>query len=152
MPKFDPRALLKDAKARKGLASPAILGGLRTGAVVEVTDSSITWPESRLPGAGPRTGHPRRRAIVVQRQEWIRAADPPTLLVVPCSASHSGLVLGCDLEIPDDEPHFTKERVVAYVSLIQPVLKSDVVRVLGDLNDPTRTAFLTKLAAIVDLG
>jgi mRNA-degrading endonuclease toxin of MazEF toxin-antitoxin module len=148
---FEAKKRMKEALAERGLAVPEILHRLKTGSVVLVNDSAISLPEGRLPKAGPRTMHEKRRAIVVQRKMWINAAEPPTLLVVPCSAS-ADKVLPCDLQIPDDEPHFTKEKIVAFVSLIQPVLKSDVTSVVGDLCDGTRIELLKKLASIVDLG
>jgi hypothetical protein len=50
---------------------------------------------------------------------------PRTVLIVPCSASQTEPQRG-DFSVPDGTPGFTKSNVVAYATLIMPILKTDL--------------------------
>lgn len=123
------------AKAR-GLASSEIVKDMTPGAVFIARDPAIQFPESRLEGAGTRDIHATRRVIVVQARELNARQSPKTLLVVPCSAS-STICGEWDFEIPDGENAFDKPKVVAYASLVQPILKRDLEKFVGNLTDGT---------------
>lgn len=122
-------------KAR-GLASSELVRHMAPGAVFIARDPAIQFPESQLEGAGARDLHAGRRVIVVQARELNARQSPKTLLVVPCSAS-SALCGEWDFEIPDGETAFDKPKVVAYASLMQPILKRDLVKFVGNLTDGT---------------
>ena len=149
---FDAAKKLAEALAATGLARPDLAREFRPGAVCSLNDAAIDFPTDRLPGAGERTEHGRRRAIVMQCRPWSQSKAPPTLLVVPCSASHRGGLGPWDVHIPDETPGFTKEKVVAYTSLVQPVLKSDVVVVHGHVDADTLQVLFRTLAQLLDLS
>lgn len=91
--------------------------------------------------------------IVVQNVLHSQRADPRSILVVPCSASHSGVVALWDFRIPDTEPAFSKPGVVAYPSLVQPILKSRLLVHAGDLSPESLVelqALLTMLLGLAD--
>jgi len=133
----DLRAKIERAKKAAGLAPKEIIAAAKPGAVFAVKDDVIALPEERIEGSGVRTLHETRRAIVV--------------LVVPCSASAKGPVASCDLEIPQGEPGFDAPRVVAFASLIQPVLKADLDKHYGQISDETLLKLQTVIAVNLDL-
>ena len=116
-----------------------------------MNDRSINFPKERLPSAGPRDYHGTRRVIIVQAQVYCRAASPITLVVVPCSASSSE-VGPCDMVLPDGENGFTEPKVVAYVSLMQPVLKSDLDKHCGQLRPDTLDDLQRLVMKTLELG
>lgn len=122
--------------AKVGLASPSLIRNARPGAVYLVKDKSVDLPETRIPGAPPRAAHPFRHVIVVQSETMCRSGKPPTVLVVPCSASRGGAE-SWNFEVPGSEVAFNKPVVVALTSLVQPVLKSDLESYLGELTPQT---------------
>lgn len=130
----DAKARSKHAAAALGLAPKGLLADARPGAVYTVEDRAVALPEARIPGAPARTAHAERRIILVQSAALATAAAPKTLLVVPCSASQGG-PSAWDLRVPPGEPAFDKSMVVAFTSLVQPILKSDVMAYLGQLTD-----------------
>jgi hypothetical protein len=148
---FDARRLLAAALAR-GLERPEFTGSFGPGTVVSLKDEAIDFPTDRLPNAGARTVHDFRRAIILQVREWANANRPVTLLVVPCSASHRGDVGAWDVRIPDGTAGFTKPSIVAYTSLIQPVLKSDVEAIHGNLDAATLLLLVRTLSRLLDLA
>ncbi len=117
MGKLDLDALQARVAASTGVADPGALSKLRPGAVFEVRDDLI-----RFPGDRPRTWHDFRRVIVVQSHGMLGPVLPETVSVVPCSASQHGARRG-DFAVPDGEKAFTKPGVVAYATLLMPVLK-----------------------------
>ncbi|WP_434047127.1 MULTISPECIES: type II toxin-antitoxin system PemK/MazF family toxin [Sorangium] len=131
---FDHRGVA--ARAR-GLAPPAISAKLRPGAVCHVDNSLVVFPEGRLPRAGEPAQHEKRWVIVVQSMRLSTSADPKTILVVPCSASHRGDAGPWDYELPPGEEGFTRPRVVALASLVQPFLKGEMLTHIGQLKQRT---------------
>jgi len=117
MGKLDLDAIQARVAAITGMADPDALSKIRPGAVFEVRDQLI-----RFPGDKPRTWHEFRRVIVVQAHAMLGPALPATVSVVPCSASQDGALRG-DFDVPDGEKAFTKPGVVAYATLLMPVLK-----------------------------
>jgi hypothetical protein len=140
----DAKARMKQASADVGLAPKGLLADARPGAVYTVRDVAIALPETRIPKAPARTVHAERRIILVQSAALATAASPKTLLVVPCSASQGG-PSAWDLRVPPDEPAFDKSMVVAFTSLVQPILKSDVMAYCGQLTDASLDLLLARL-------
>jgi hypothetical protein len=122
----------------------------RPGAVFSLTSDVVTFPEERLDEHPPRTTHPRR-VIVVQARAHCTGPDPLTILVVPCTASFRGEPGPWDFRIPDGEPGFTSEGVVALLALLQPVLKIDLRRCEGTIGNPTLLELQSRLAAYLAL-
>lgn len=128
------------ATKAKSLASPTLIRDARPGAVFTVDDGSIGFPGSQEPGAGPRTEHPTRYAIIVQAHVLCTSMVPNTVLVVPCSASSRQRAGAHDFDVPDTETAFSKENIVAYVSLVQPIRKGALRVFKGDLAPATLEA------------
>lgn len=118
-----------------GLAPTSLIAKATPGAVYVVQDAAIAFPTERIPDSGRRTEHVTRRAIVVQAATHCRTSSPKTILVVPCSCS--GAAGPCDMPLPDGEPGFDAPGVVAYASLVQPILKSELVDHRGQLSSDT---------------
>ncbi len=131
----DLRALLEKAgatRSQRGLAAPE--ARLCQGAVYVIprepetpgrlAESVVAFPALRLPGAGPRADHDYR-VIVLTPSALCDDDELNTVHVVPCSTSARGLCSPHDLEIAATEFGFSKANR-AYVSIIQPVLKSDL--------------------------
>lgn len=116
-------------RQREGHAPDKLTGQLQMGAVCIIKDEAIHFPEDRLRPAGTRSLHESRRVILLQRTEICQRDDILTVLVAPCTGSHQGAVPPWSFRIPDDEPGFTKSGVVAMMSILQPVLKRDIIRV-----------------------
>lgn len=119
------------------------------GAVFAVKDDLIVFPEERLPGAGPPTEHVTRRVILVQALPLIRSASLKTVLIVPCSASST--VGASDVSIPDGESGFDAKNVVAFTSLVQPILKSDLGSFKAVVGDKTLGDIMEKLTTLMSL-
>ncbi len=134
-----------------GLATPALARHIRPGAVFAIRDEAVDFPESQLATAGPRTRHPTRRAIVVQAAVWGSSKRPRTVLVVPCSASQSAPTPPWDIQVPGGTPGFDAPNVVAYTSLVQPVLKSDLEAYYGDVDLVFLGSLRARLAQVLDL-
>lgn len=115
------------------------------GDVVVVEDVAVDFPTERLRASGARASHPGRYVVIVQGSAMNDDDRVKTLSVVPCSASFRGGVPAEDFEIPADEPAFTKARVVAYASLLQAVLKSDVKARMGQLRPATLGGLLGRI-------
>jgi hypothetical protein len=130
--------------AKYGLAPPEIIRHARPGAVFVVKDEAIAFPQERVPDAS-RTEHETRRVIVCNDLALCRATAPNTLLVVPCTASQ-GEVSDWHLAIPSDEPAFTAAKVVALTQLVQPILKSDLIRFVGVLTAGTFVRLQARVA------
>lgn len=133
----------------RGLAPKELLPDLWPGAVFTAKDEAIQLPESRLSPEG-RSLHETRRVIVVGPRPVCIAARPPTLLVIPCSASWVGTHL--DLELPLDAEGFDKHPVWAFPSLVQPILKSDLVRFCGRLERPLLDELLARVLLSLDIS
>ncbi len=116
-----------------------------------IRDEAIEFPEGRLESAGARTSHTTRRAIVVQAAVWGNTKRPRTVLVVPCSASQSPPVPPWDIQVPTGTPGFDAPLVVAYTSLVQPVLKADLVKCYGDVDLSFLGLLRERLAQVLDL-
>jgi hypothetical protein len=136
MPSWEDRARAsREALRKQGLAPKNILDAMQRGAVFRCRDEALDLPN---PEPNARNLHAFRPVIVAQ-SEYLRDRDPNTALVIPCSASARRPVGGWAYELPADERAFTKEAVVAYPHLLQPVLMSDLHEHLGDLS-PTAWA------------
>lgn len=129
MTKRQASSLKERARRAQGLAPPDLIRPASPGAVYKIKDEAIQFPLERLPDAGPRSKHTVRWVIVAQAANFCRSAVPQTISVVPCSAS-SVIPGPCDLLL-ENESGFTEAKVVAYVSMLQPVLKSDLVEFCG---------------------
>jgi hypothetical protein len=139
--------MARDAKARAaahGLAPRELIENTRPGAVFTVKDIAIQLPEERIPNAPPRTPHPNRRVIIMQEEALSQAAEPKTLLVIPCSASRGGAERW-NFGVPMGEPGFDKPVVVAFTTLAQPILKSDLDAFCDQITDDTLTALRRRL-------
>ena len=119
---------------RQGLAHPELVDKIKPGAVFIVKDENVALPDERREGAPARSMHDTRRVIIVQSAALNAKANPNTVSVVPCSASGPGAACPWDLLLVDEEP-FTKQRVVAYVSLQQPMLKSELLAYQGQISE-----------------
>ena len=108
------------AAAASGLANPGSLAHMLPGAVFEIDDSLVKFPENPA-----RIPHLLRRVVIVQGFKYLGSGLPRTVLVVPCSSSRAGAERG-DYDIPPDEPGFTAPSVVAYATLVMAVLKTDL--------------------------
>lgn len=143
MAKIDLNAIQARVASRTGLADPGAVSKIQPGAVFEIADDLV-----RFPGDATRTWHELRRVIVVQAHSLLGPVYPDTVSVVPCSASQTGARRG-DFLVPDGEKAFTKPNVVAYASLLMPVLKkaltSDGYR--GQLSAEAYGALLGRIAA-----
>lgn len=124
-------------RQRAGHAPDSLTGQLQMGAVCIIRDEAIQFPEDRLRPAGTRSLHESRRVIALQRTEICQRDDILTILVAPCTGSHKGDVPPWSFRIPDDEPGFTKSGVVAMLSLLQPILKRDIIKVEAVLSPMT---------------
>lgn len=147
--KFDLAAAISRSP---GPAPKALIQLAEPGAVFSVLDASITFPTDRKATAGARDTKPMRRVVVLQCTMFCQSGQPETLLVVPCSASTS-LGVG-DLRIPEGEAGFTGSRVIALTSLVQPILKSDLVKHHGNVSVDTlvelRRSVFTLLSLTTD--
>jgi hypothetical protein len=143
----DPRAYANKAQAARniGLAPSEVIKEARPGAVFAVKDDAIVFPEERL--GGTRAKHATRRVILIQLPKLIVAARPCTVSVVPCSASQGAASGNWDLLLPSGEEAFDEPKVVAYASLLQPILKSDLVKCYGHLRDSTLLQIQSMIAA-----
>lgn len=133
---------IKAAIARsKGLATPELIRTAAPGAVYLAEDRAIALPNERL--GGTRTTHVHRWVIVFQSASTCNALDPKTVLIIPCSASsRAGM---CDLALPSTETVFDKP-TVAFATLLQPILKSELFEYKGVLTDDTLVALQALVA------
>jgi hypothetical protein len=122
MSKLDIEAILEKVAAKTGSADPRAVEHLRPGAVFEVADKLVHFPNEVR-----RKWHDFRRVVIVQAFGLLGPVAPDTVLVVPCSASQHG-ARTWDFAVPPDEPGFTRNDVVAYASLVFPVLKAALTR------------------------
>lgn len=142
----DPRVYAGKAEAarKQGLAPRELIQQARPGAVFAVNDEAIAFPGERLHGS--RKMHETRRVIIVQDAQLNILRNPNTVSVVPCSASQTGPVGDWEFSIPSGEEAFDAASVIAYLSLLQPVLKSDLVKCYGCLRDVTLLKIQMRIA------
>lgn len=140
---FDPRsaaARLARAKASGGLAPKGLVKQMTPGAVFLVRDEAVD-----MPTAGARRLHDFRHVLIVSATALNRATRPNTLMVVPCSASHTTADY-YDVAVPRGEGGFDPSKtIVAVTSLVGPVLKSDLEKHLGDVTDDTLQAIHARI-------
>jgi hypothetical protein len=143
MAKLDLDAIQRLVASRTNVSDPSAVSKSKPGAVFEIADDLV-----RFPGEASRTWHEARRVIVVQAHGLLGPVQPETVSVVPCSASQKGVRRG-DFLIPEGESAFTKPHVVAYATLLMPVLKraltGDGYR--GQLSDEVYGRLLATIAA-----
>jgi hypothetical protein len=58
-------------------------------------------------------------------------------MAIPCSSSGTGAASPWDFLIPEGENGFDKPRVIAYVSLVQPILKTDLNQYVDQVSKET---------------
>ncbi|ACG72647.1 hypothetical protein AnaeK_1416 [Anaeromyxobacter sp. K] len=89
--------------------------------------------------------------IICNSSLLCQAASPKSVIVVPCTASARGPLADWHVEIPETEPAFSKDRVVALANLIQPILKSDLIECVGVLTAGTFVRIQTVVAGNLGL-
>jgi len=135
------------AAAAQGMAPRALIQQAKPGAIFTVVDKAIAFPNERLPGAGARLLHSVRPVVVMMARLRCTSSQPNTLLVVPCSSSHKGMVGDWDLAVPSSERAFRNHPTVAYASLVQPILKSELDERWGDVSPEFLVALQRVLAS-----
>jgi len=98
---------------------------IRAGDVYVVDDRALN-----LPSALTRTMHESRHVIVVQSERFTNLPQQKTVMVVPCSKSYGIGPFDCEFE---DENGFAPGVVKVFVSLIQPLLKTDLGKRKGSI-------------------
>lgn len=148
MAKLDLDAIQRLVASRTNVADPSAVSKTAPGAVFEIPDDVI-----RFPGDPARSWHEMRRVVVVQAHGLLGPVQPATVSVVPCSASQREVRRG-DFLIPDGEDGFTKPNVVAYATLLMPVLKKALTGdgYRGRLSDETYGRLLATIAANLGIG
>jgi hypothetical protein len=120
----------------------------RPGAVWLIKDEVLVWPEGR---DKPR-GHEHHRVILLQDEELCRPSmGPATVMVIPCSSSGTGGAARWDYLLPEGEEGFDKPRIIAYVSLIQPILKTDLNQYNGQVSKETLTELKARAQWIMSI-
>ncbi|WP_437336080.1 type II toxin-antitoxin system PemK/MazF family toxin [Sorangium sp. So ce394] len=136
-----------DLKAAAERAS-AVQSRTRPGAVYLILDEVLNWPDSR---DKPR-GHKHHRVILLQDEELCRPnRGPATIMVVPCSSTGVGAAAPWDFVLPEGESGFDKPRVVAYTSLVQPILKTDLNQYLGQVSKSTLTEIKARAQLVLSI-
>lgn len=121
-----------------GLASPDLAPFILPGAIFHAEDKAVAFVTDRIPGASIRTPHERRPVIVLQSKEHCQNRRLKTVQIVPCSSSHrTWPPESWNFPVPANERAFTKPRVVALLGQAQPILKSELIEHLGDLDPET---------------
>ena len=148
MAKLDLDAIQRRVASMTNIADPSAVSKTVSGAVFEIPDDLV-----RFPGDPPRTWHEVRRVIVVQAHGLLGPVLPDTVSVVPCSASQKGVRRG-DFLIPEGEGAFTKPNVVAYATLLMPVLKKALTGdgYRGQLSHEAHGRLLATIAANLGIG
>lgn len=148
MAKLDLDAIQAKVASLSGIADPDALSRLKMGAVFEIADDLVPFPHDKN-----RTWHEMRRVIVVQADSLLGPVEPRTVMVVPCSASQNDVRRG-DYVLPKDEPGFTRPHVVAYATLVMPILKSALTLdgYRGQLTDETLAQLRARIAQNLGLG
>lgn len=136
--------------AKFGLASPEIAGKIHPGAVFVVKDEAIDFPEDALPGA-TRTMHETRRVIVCTALHLCQTRSPKSVMVVPCTASRTSAPASWHFQIPDGEPGFSADCVIALPQITQPILRSDLIKYVDTIRTGTLVALQAKIAEILGL-
>ena len=126
---------------------------IRPGAVFLIEDNLVVFPKERLDGAGARKLHDFRWVIVLQGPAY-QSLDYPLVNVVACSAS--SVVTTGEFQMPQDEMSrqpcaFDKPSVVAFTNLVQPCLKIDLKKHMGDLLPTTRASFFAQVVKVLGL-
>jgi len=148
MAKLDLDAIQRRVASLTNVADPSAVLKTQPGAVFEIPDDLV-----RFPSDPRRTWHEARRVIVVQAHGLLGPVQPDTVSIVPCSASQKGARRG-DFLIPEGEGAFTKPNVVAYATLLMPVLKKALTGdgYRGKLSDETYGQLLAIISANLGLG
>jgi len=136
-------------RQKQVLASKDVIRDARPGAVYTVTDAAIRFPAT---DEASRSYHAVRWVILIQSTRLCQAASPRTVLVLPCSSSHRGKLGSYDLSVPRGTDGFDAEAVVAYVSLIQPILKADLKQYQGFVGMEFLSDIWRTLASVVGLS
>lgn len=147
MANIDLAAIQERVAQQTGNVNPGVSALLRPGAVFEIDDKLINFPNNT--GRGP---HEFRRVIVVQGDFYLGVGLPETALIVPCSASQPETTFG-NFSIPSGEKAFTKPNVVAYTTLVMPVLKCHFEQKnhRGNLTPATLGALRARVAQVLGL-
>jgi hypothetical protein len=127
---------------------------IKGGAVFLMKDEAVVFPEARLEGAGPRNLHEFRWAIVLQGPGDYQALDYPLVHVIPCSSSSTPVRGTFPLpqeELQRDGSPFTAASVLAYTNLVQPCLKTELVRHRGNLLSDTYGRLCAQVVRVLGL-
>lgn len=133
-----------------GQAPPEVAPHVLAGAVFVVDDAVIQLPESRLPGGMARRTHETRRVVILSPSLWCQDGTLTVVQVAPCSGHPPATPAHpLDLQLATaDEPGFTLAARI-YVSLAQPILKSDLREPpLGTVREETLAALLARWARL----
>lgn len=130
----DLKALGQKAQKNALLAPKGVIVTAQPGAIYVAKDEHLRFPVSEA--IGKRERKFVRPVVVVQDRQLSRAGDPQTILVVPCSST-SPTPNPWDYLIPGDEEAFDRAHVIAYTSLVQPIVKAALVEYKGQLRPQT---------------
>lgn len=126
---------------------------IKAGAVFLMEDNLVVFPKERADGAGARQGHSLRWAIVLLGPGFYDLTYP-LVHVVPCSASSQagkGEYQIPRLEMDRQPCIFDKPVVVAFANLVQPCLKADLVKHMGNLLPSTLAGVQAQAARALGL-
>jgi hypothetical protein len=135
---------VNDALRRRAakLRAAGVVEGIEQGAVYQVKDAEV-----RLPGGERRRPKPFRRVVIMQANSPNQDPSHPTVLVVPCSSSVPPGKF--DTEFENHPNGFTCEEPTVFLSLVQPMLKSELGKREGKLErqdfEKLREAFIDRL-------
>jgi mRNA-degrading endonuclease toxin of MazEF toxin-antitoxin module len=119
-----------EAARKQGLLPRDQLKDLAPGAVWWAQDEFVQLPEERVE-TGDREIHARRPVVVFQSLHLCAASRPVTVLIAPCSTKTDRAGAG-DLMLLETGP-FDAKTVVVYLTLLQPLLKRELVKFMGHL-------------------
>jgi mRNA-degrading endonuclease toxin of MazEF toxin-antitoxin module len=141
-------------RAHVARASGAAPRSFVAGDVFLTADEIVVLPEERASDS-KRNFHPSRYVVVLQSENASSHVNQKTVLVAPCSASHPPGPFDHEF---DSENGFSERDVTVYTSLVQPLLKTDLVTHRGRLSEgglrelQLRVAALFDFASAIDLG
>lgn len=126
---------------------------IKGGAVFLMSDELVVFPKERLGSAGDRNLHPFRWAIVLLGPGY-QKLEYPLVQVIPCTASSAPG--DGETAIPQEEMRrspciFDKPHIVAYTNLVQPCLKVDLAKFMGDLLPDTYGLLCNRVARVQGL-